>query len=102
MGVVLEALGQGLRVPDDLSIVGYVDVEIMKELPVPITTLRVQSAEVGRRAVMLLIDAVHGRPSAVERECDVEIVKRASSGPVPIGPTQSCPPAPAVSGAPRL
>jgi len=83
VGAVLEALSRGIALPGDMSIVGYDDVEIMRELPVPITTLRVRSDEVGRRTARYLIAAINGRPVDIEPECDVEIVERASSGPAP-------------------
>jgi LacI family transcriptional regulator len=82
VGAELEALSQGIRLPEEMSIVGYDDVEIMQELPVPITTLRVRSDEVGRRAANYLIAAIEGRDGAIPLECEVEIVERASSGPV--------------------
>jgi LacI family transcriptional regulator len=83
VGAVLEALSRGIRLPEELSIVGYDDVEIMQELPVPVTTLRVRSDEVGRRAAAYLVAAIDGRSAEVALECEVEIVERASSGPVP-------------------
>lgn len=89
VGAVLEALDRGLRLPGDLSVVGYDDIEIMQELPVPVTTLRVRSDEVGRRAAMHLLAAIEGRTSDVERECEVEIVLRASSGPCPPATSQA-------------
>jgi LacI family transcriptional regulator len=83
VGAVLEALHRGISVPGDLSVVGYDDVEIMRELPVPITTLRVRSDEVGRRAATYLVSAISGTAAGIELECDVEIVQRQSSGPPP-------------------
>jgi LacI family transcriptional regulator len=83
VGAVLEALSRGIKLPEDLSIVGYDDVEIMQELPVPITCLRVRSDEVGRRAGLFLVSAIEGRAFDMSLECDVEIVERASSGPPP-------------------
>ena len=47
---MLESQALGIRVPEEMSIVGYDDIEIMAELPIPITTVRVLSDEVGRRA----------------------------------------------------
>ena len=81
VGAVLEALASNIKLPDELSIVGYDDIEIMQELPVPITTLRVRSDEVGRRVATYLIAAIEGRTIDVAPECEVEIVQRASSGP---------------------
>ncbi len=82
VGAVLEALDNHIKLPDEISVVGYDDIEIMQELCVPITTLRVRSDEVGRRAAAYLIAAIEGRTIDIARDCEVEIVERASSGPV--------------------
>jgi LacI family transcriptional regulator len=66
-----------------MSIVGYDDIEIMSELPVPVTTVRVLSDEVGRRAARCIVARVEGREDAMDFECGAEIIVRASSGPVP-------------------
>jgi LacI family transcriptional regulator len=71
----------GIAVPDDMSIVGYDDIEIMSELPIPLTTVRVLSDEVGRRAARLLVDKLEGRHAGENFECAAEIVVRQSSGP---------------------
>ena len=68
-----------------MSIVGYDDLEIMQELPVPVTTLRVRSDEVGRRAARYLIAAIEGGSTDIARECEVEIVERSLAGPVGAG-----------------
>ncbi len=83
VGAMLESQAMGIKVPEELSIAGYDDIEIMQELPIPITTVRVQSQEVGRRAAECLIDMVEGREIAIAFECEAEIVIRASSGPAP-------------------
>ncbi len=63
--------------------VGYDDIEIMAELPIPITTVRVLSDEVGRRVARHIVARVEGSDIPQEFECDAEIVVRASSGPAP-------------------
>ncbi len=83
VGAMLESQALGIRVPEELSIVGYDDIEIMAELPIPITTVRVVSEEVGRRTAQHIAAQLEGRPEASAFECDAEIVLRASSGPVP-------------------
>lgn len=83
IGAVLEAQEMGLRVPDDVSIVGYDDIEIMAQIAPPITTIRVQSDLVGRFAVAHLIARLEGRDAPVPFECDAEIVVRKSAGPAP-------------------
>jgi LacI family transcriptional regulator len=83
VGAVLEALALGIRLPDDLSIVGYDDIEIMSHLPVPVTTVRVPGAEIGQVAAQVLIARLEGRDCAASFEAEAELVIRASSGPPP-------------------
>src|SRR5215510_5102618 len=83
VGALLESQVMGIKVPDEMSIVGYDDIEIMSELPIPITTVRVSSDEVGRRAARLLVAKLEGRPAETNFECDAEVIVRASSGPAP-------------------
>ena len=83
VGALLESQAMGIGVPTDMSIVGYDDIEIMSELPIPLTTVRVLSDEVGRRAARLLIAKLEGREIGESLECDAEIVVRQSSGPPP-------------------
>jgi LacI family transcriptional regulator len=72
MGAYRAARTRGLRVPDDLSIVGFDDQEyIASELDPPLTTVRLPHREMGRLAIQLLLD----EPGALD---DVP----ASDGPV--------------------
>ena len=50
LGAMLECRERGIRVPEDLSITGFDDIELAAELPPGLTTLHVPSGEVGRRA----------------------------------------------------
>lgn len=83
VGAMLESQALGLRVPDDLSIAGWDDFEIMRELPIPITTVRVPGEEVGRRAGRRIAAILEGREDLTEFECEAEILVRASTGPAP-------------------
>ena len=83
VGALLESQAMGIAVPKDMSIVGYDDIEIMSELPIPVTTVRVLSDEVGRRAARVLVAKLEGREINENLECDAEIIVRQSSGPPP-------------------
>jgi LacI family transcriptional regulator len=83
VGALLESQAMGIAVPGEMSIVGYDDIEIMSELPIPLTTVRVSSDEVGRRAARLLVAKIEGRPIDPSFECDADVIVRASSGPAP-------------------
>ena len=56
---VADALG--MRVPDDLSVVGYADLDFASLVKPPLTTVRQDPEEIGRRAAALLLDRVEGR-----------------------------------------
>jgi LacI family transcriptional regulator len=86
VGALLESQAMGIDVPGEMSIVGYDDIEIMTELPIPITTVRVHSEEVGRRAAAHVISVIEGEQADTDFECDAEIIIRASSGPPPPRP----------------
>jgi LacI family transcriptional regulator len=83
VGALLEALALGFKVPEDLSIVGYDDIEIMSHLPVPLTTVRVPGHVIGRSAAKVLVARIEGRELDIPLESEAEIVIRASSGPPP-------------------
>jgi LacI family transcriptional regulator len=83
VGAVLEALEMGISVPEQVSIVGYDDIEIMSHLPVPVTTVRVRGQEVGQNAAQLLVARVERRAINIPLESEAELVVRASSGPPP-------------------
>lgn len=82
VGAVLEAGAAGIDVPGEMSIVGYDDIELMSELPIPVTTVRVASDEVGRVAADTVLDMTEGRTVTSRRICS-QIIVRASTGPAP-------------------
>lgn len=56
---VIDAAGQrGLSCPRDLSVVGFNDIEYVRRLQPPLTTIRIPHYEVGRRAAELLLAMV--------------------------------------------
>lgn len=56
IGVMAAAHALGLRIPDDLSLVGYNDIPIVSRLPVPLTTVRVPFDQIAAGALHLLLD----------------------------------------------
>ncbi|MFF3499567.1 LacI family DNA-binding transcriptional regulator [Streptomyces sp. NPDC003247] len=53
---VIRAVGEaGLRVPDDISVVGYNDIPLAEDFNPPLTTVRTPSEELGRAAVRLAL-----------------------------------------------
>ncbi len=80
VGALLEAQAMGFRVPQDLSIVGYDDIDLMGELPVPLTTVKVSGIEVGEHTARIMIDHLAGATAETAFECSAEIIIRASAG----------------------
>jgi LacI family transcriptional regulator len=56
-GVLAAAAARGLRVPDDVSLIGYNDIPVVGRLPVPLTTVRVPFGQIAAGALQLLLDA---------------------------------------------
>lgn len=76
VGVLGECQRRGVRVPQDLALVGYDDVDIAVHMSVPLTTIRQPRHLLGARAVkMLLGEAVGERLSVFQPD----LVVRASS-----------------------
>ncbi|TFD86611.1 LacI family DNA-binding transcriptional regulator [Cryobacterium serini] len=81
LGVLLEFAHHGIRVPEDVSIVGFDDLSWSEAATVPLTTVRQRRTEMGRRAVHLLLDEIdHGDTHTHRHELLVpELVIRAST-----------------------
>lgn len=60
LGVVQQALDERLDVPGDISVVGFNDFDFSSWVRPSLTTVRVPAAEMGRRAVDLLLGAGGG------------------------------------------
>ena len=73
----------GVRVPGDISVVGYDDLPIARRLAPPLTTVRQPNYELGQAAAELLLD--ESRPGHTHREIRFEpsLVIRQSTAPPP-------------------
>lgn len=68
----------GLTVPDDVALVGYNDIPVAAQLPVPLTTVRSPAHDIGAAALTRLLDLVAGRGVESFR-LPVELVARATA-----------------------
>lgn len=89
-GVVRAAEDAGLRVPEDLSVVGYDDTPLARRLRPALTTVHQDAAEKGRIAAAELAAAVArhraGEPPEVRRiVLPTELIVRDSTAPPPPG-----------------
>jgi LacI family transcriptional regulator len=60
MGVVRALREAGLDCPGDLSVIGYNDIAMAECLDPPLTTVRLEADEVGRKTGTLALDAIAG------------------------------------------
>ncbi len=66
-GVYREARARGLRIPEDLSVIGFDDLAICRYLSPPLTTVRQPLEEMAAEAVRLVLDRHHGEASPPPR-----------------------------------
>jgi LacI family transcriptional regulator len=87
VGVMRAARARGLRIPDDLSVVGFDDLEQAAIVTPALTTVRQPLAEMGRMAISLLTRIVEGqRLEALQVELATRLIVRESTGQAPRGP----------------
>ncbi|MBF4463103.1 MULTISPECIES: LacI family DNA-binding transcriptional regulator [unclassified Rathayibacter] len=79
---LLHACGErGVRVPAELSVVGFDDVPEAAHYSPPLTTVRQDFAEVGQRTVGVVLAELRGEPAAVDKPVPPVLVERCSTGP---------------------
>jgi LacI family transcriptional regulator, galactose operon repressor len=83
IGTIQAARVRGVRVPEDLSVVGFDDVELATIVSPALTTVRQPLAEMGRTAVSLLTRLLEGqRIETLHIELGTRLVVRDSTGPL--------------------
>jgi LacI family transcriptional regulator len=84
VGVMEVAAARGLRVPLDLSVAGFDDIEVSRATTPRLTTVRQPLQEMGRTAVTMLMRQLDGHAhEALSMELETRLVVRESTGPVP-------------------
>jgi LacI family transcriptional regulator len=84
VGALRAAYERGLRVPEDLSITGFDDIDLSRSTVPRLTTVRQPLEEMGRMAVSLLMRLLDRHTvDALHVELATQLVLRGSTGPVP-------------------
>ncbi len=79
-GAMKAISSKGLKIPDDVSIVGFDDIPFAAWTNPPLTTVRQPLHDIGRKAVEMLIRQIEGESlSATSVELMTELVVRAST-----------------------
>lgn len=81
LGALLECQARGIRVPEEMSIVGFDDIELAGEITPGLTTVRVPSAEIGREAGRRLLARLAGEEVPRVMELAAPLVVRGTTGP---------------------
>lgn len=81
LGVLQAADELGIRVPDELSVIGFDDIDAARLVTPPLTTIRQSATEVGAALVEELIPVITDQtPSHRQRLIEPELVIRSSTG----------------------
>ena len=92
LGLMHAVRDAGLEIPRDVSIVGFDDIPEAAHFWPPLTTVRQDFAELGRRCVALLlgdIDDLRGTSTARHRSSP-ELIVRGSTGPAGVLSRERC------------
>ncbi|MEU4746282.1 substrate-binding domain-containing protein, partial [Actinosynnema sp. NPDC023658] len=79
VGALLAARHAGLRVPEDLAVVGFDDIELAALVDPPLTTLAQDKAGIGVAAARAVLTMVHGGDKPEPAFLPTRLVVRASS-----------------------
>lgn len=82
IGATRQLLAAGRHVPGEVSVAGFDDIPIAAYGPVPLTTMRVPTYDIGRSGAELVL-AVLGGTEPEDVEVSGEIIERRSVGPAP-------------------
>jgi len=61
MGALIAIAEAGLRVPEDIAMVGFDDIPAARLVNPPLTTVTQFQDQIGRRATQLLFDRINGQ-----------------------------------------
>ena len=75
LGVIQALKEHDINVPEDISIIGYDDLEFLKYSQPALTTVSQNKLEIGKRAAQYLIQQINGE-TVSSLDVDVEIIER--------------------------
>ncbi len=81
LGLMVALQEQGLGVPDDVSVVGFDDIPESPYFSPPLTTVRQDFSELGRRGVQLVLARLAGEDTAPDQVQPVLVVRGSTAPP---------------------
>lgn len=88
LGAIAECAARGLRVPDDISIVGFDNLEMARYSTPPLTTVEVPSDRMGEAAAGYLLDRLEGSEECADVRIEVQLILRGTTAPPAARPGQ--------------
>jgi DNA-binding LacI/PurR family transcriptional regulator len=79
-GAMMALREAGLRIPEDIAVVGFDDTLLAAHLTPPLTTVHAPIEQAGRQAVSQLIHLIEGAPTEAVTLLPTEVVVRRSCG----------------------
>ena len=80
---VMKAIQQvGLRIPEDISVIGFDDITSSAETHPPLTTVRQPLREMGRVGAQIILDMLRGHPHLPKVELRTSLILRDSCAPL--------------------
>ena len=86
IGVLRAAFDKGLRIPQDLSVVGFDDIRLSRFMSPPLTTVEISQTQIAHAAFQELLDSVEapgGPSSRVAPSIRTNLILRSSTGLAP-------------------
>lgn len=88
VGALRQAHAMGVKVPHDVSILGFDDIELAQVAYPQLTTMRVPHREMGRTAARILVHMLQNGSTGQSVELTPKLIMRDTLGPAPIGSSQ--------------
>jgi LacI family transcriptional regulator len=81
LGALVECQARGLKVPEDISIVGFDNLEFLTHSNPPLTTIDVPAEEMGIAAAAYTLGQLNGETMSLHNPVEVQLILRDSSAP---------------------
>jgi LacI family transcriptional regulator len=81
VGAIRGARQLGMRVPEDISITGFDDIELAQVTHPELTTVRVPHHDMGRLAAQELVAMIEDKREGISQRLETTIIERASVAP---------------------
>ncbi|MDH5354255.1 MAG: LacI family DNA-binding transcriptional regulator [Gammaproteobacteria bacterium] len=79
LGALAECQSVGIRVPEELSITGFDDLDISAQIIPPLTTIHVPLAEMGELAANFLVSQINNESTLLHTEMKTELMVRGTT-----------------------